>query len=151
MLFISINSKSPVVVHCGAGVGRTGTIILADICLRMAAREGVVDPLKILQKMRTQRPNMVDNIHQYKLAHLVILECLVGMNTVIPCSEIDKNVDQLLNEGVERQMLYLQETHWQDEAMKSFGDEEEQALIVPEKNRFQHIIPGNFFQCFIKL
>lgn len=155
MLFISLNPKSPVVIHCSAGVGRTGTIILADICLRMAAREGVLNPLKIVKKMRSQRSNMVDNVQQYKLAHLVVLECLVGMNTVLPCADINRSVDQLLKEGVGKQMLYLQETQWQDQAMKSFGDEEEEeeeeALIVTEKNRFQDIIPGTFFQYFIKL
>lgn len=45
-----------------AGVGRTGTIILCDICLRMAAKEKAIDVVYYLKKMREQRVNMVDNI-----------------------------------------------------------------------------------------
>lgn len=44
-----------------AGVGATGTIILSDICCRMAFKEDHVDALKYLQKIRDQRPNLVDN------------------------------------------------------------------------------------------
>jgi protein tyrosine phosphatase len=44
-----------------AGVGRTGTIILADACLRMAAAERYVDVLAFQQLIREQRANMVDN------------------------------------------------------------------------------------------
>jgi protein tyrosine phosphatase len=44
-----------------AGVGRTGSIILADMCLRMAAQEKKVDPFGMLQKIRSQRANLVDN------------------------------------------------------------------------------------------
>lgn len=142
ILQIPLSSKSPIVVHCSAGVGRTGTILLCDICLRMAAREGFVDALKVLQQMRNQRPNMVDNAQQFKLAHIVILECTVGMNTTIPCDDIDDRVEELLSEGIENQMLYLEETQWQDQAMKMIGDVEETQLVVAEKNRFQHIIPG---------
>lgn len=44
-----------------AGVGRTGTIILIDACLRMAKIEGFIDALAILARMHSQRANMVDN------------------------------------------------------------------------------------------
>jgi len=47
---------------CSAGVGRTGTIILIDACLRMALDEGVLDPFKLLESMRNQRANLVDNV-----------------------------------------------------------------------------------------
>lgn len=48
-------------------MGRTGTIILIDICLRMAAREGAVDVLRYLHELREQRARMVDNIVCLKL------------------------------------------------------------------------------------
>ncbi|RZB89873.1 Y phosphatase domain containing protein, partial [Asbolus verrucosus] len=133
--------QSPVVIHCSAGVGRTGTILLCDICLRMAARESSIDVLRKLQKLRDQRANLVDNIEQYKLAHLVILECLAGMHTTIPCNQIDQSVQKLLRNGVRSQMQYLKDTQWQDQAMKTIGQYGKTALIVNEKNRFPDIIP----------
>ena len=143
MLQIPLNSKSPVVVHCSAGVGRTGTILLCDICLRMAAREGTIDVLRNLQLLRDQRANMVDNIEQYKLAHLVVLECLVGLHTSIQCSEIDEAVQKVLSNGsLVLQMRYLQDTQWQDQAMKTVGQAGQEVLVVREKNRFENIIPG---------
>lgn len=53
--------KKTELLFFSAGVGRTGTIILCDICLRMAAREGGIDILKYLVEIRNQRANMVDN------------------------------------------------------------------------------------------
>jgi protein-tyrosine phosphatase len=141
---IPLDSKSPVVVHCSAGVGRTGTILLCDICLRMAAKEDAVDVLRTLQQLRDQRANMVDNIQQYKLAHLVILECLVGKQTGIPCSEIETEVKKLLSgDRITQQMRYLKDTAWQDKTMKSVASNDA-FVVVQEKNRFQNIVPGRF-------
>ncbi|XP_068893217.1 receptor-type tyrosine-protein phosphatase mu-like isoform X7 [Tenebrio molitor] len=138
---IPLDSKSPVVVHCSAGVGRTGTILLCDICLRMAAKEDAVDMLRTLQQLRDQRANMVDNIQQYKLAHLVILECLVGKQTGIPCSEIETEVKKLLSgDRISQQMRYLKDTAWQDKTMKSVASNDA-FVVVQEKNRFQNIVP----------
>lgn len=35
------SEDSPIVVHCSAGVGRTGSMIVAHNCLRRASYEGV--------------------------------------------------------------------------------------------------------------
>jgi protein tyrosine phosphatase len=150
MLQIPLNTKSPIVVHCSAGVGRTGTILLCDICLRMAARKSAIDALGALQRLREQRPNMVDNMEQYKLAHLVVLECLIGMHTGIQCNEIQESVKRLLeDERTVTQMQYLEDTQWQDQAMKSVAWVEEEAQVVEEKNRFKDIIPETQGRVFI--
>ncbi|KYB26638.1 receptor-type tyrosine-protein phosphatase F isoform X2 [Tribolium castaneum] len=146
---IPLSTKSPIVVHCSAGVGRTGTIILCDSCLRMAVSEKCVDVLGTLQKIRNQRPNMVDNVEQYKLAHLVILDYLDGIRTGIPCSEIGEVEELLKSDELKKQMRYLETTAWQDEIFMPTVLQNETSFVVKKKNRFQNIIPGNHRYIFL--
>ncbi|XP_041379312.1 receptor-type tyrosine-protein phosphatase eta-like [Gigantopelta aegis] len=51
--------QSPILVHCSAGVGRTGTFIAVDIALEQASKDGVVDIAGIIKRLREQRMQMV--------------------------------------------------------------------------------------------
>ncbi|XP_069703999.1 receptor-type tyrosine-protein phosphatase S-like isoform X2 [Periplaneta americana] len=145
--------SGPIVVHCSAGVGRTGTIILADVCLRMAAAEGFVDILGFLQQIREQRANMVDNLDQYKLVHLVLLECLVAEPSAIPCDcNLEKRIDELRTSGaLVRQFNHLHNLRWQDQALKSSTAQSStpSAEKFKSKNRSQKIVPGASGRTFI--
>nr|XP_046233587.1 receptor-type tyrosine-protein phosphatase H-like isoform X3 [Scatophagus argus] len=69
-------ATSPTVVHCSAGVGRTGTIIALDVLLQQLEKERGVGIKEFVHKMRLNRPHMVQMESQYVFLHQCILDCL---------------------------------------------------------------------------
>lgn len=59
--FISA-ANPPIIVHCSAGIGRTGVLILMDTALALMDAKEPVYPLDIVQAMRDQRACMVQNV-----------------------------------------------------------------------------------------
>ncbi|XP_048829478.1 receptor-type tyrosine-protein phosphatase eta [Brienomyrus brachyistius] len=55
----------PTVVHCSAGVGRTGTFIAIDRLIYQIERESIVDVYGTIHDMRMHRPLMVQTEEQY--------------------------------------------------------------------------------------
>ncbi|XP_016073819.1 PREDICTED: receptor-type tyrosine-protein phosphatase H [Miniopterus natalensis] len=72
----------PPIVHCSAGVGRTGTLIALDVLLRQLECEGVVGPFSFVKKMRESRPLMVQTEAQYIFLHQCILRFLQQLSPV---------------------------------------------------------------------
>ncbi|KAL1271207.1 hypothetical protein QQF64_030223 [Cirrhinus molitorella] len=56
---------SPTLVHCSAGVGRTGTFVAIDRLIFQIERDGVVDVFGIIHDLRMHRPLMVQTEDQY--------------------------------------------------------------------------------------
>ncbi|XP_052793847.1 receptor-type tyrosine-protein phosphatase alpha-like [Mya arenaria] len=68
---------SPIIVHCSAGVGRTGTFIALDNLIYQAKEEKCVRPLQMVQTLRRQRVNMVQTKEQYVYLHEAVAEALL--------------------------------------------------------------------------
>uniref|UniRef100_A0A8R1HQV9 Protein-tyrosine-phosphatase n=1 Tax=Caenorhabditis japonica TaxID=281687 RepID=A0A8R1HQV9_CAEJA len=67
-------SKNPIVVHCSAGIGRTGSVVMIEYVMDQLLNGMSIDESdKILQKIREQRNNSVQTDHQYLFVHQVML------------------------------------------------------------------------------
>ncbi|XP_049307173.1 receptor-type tyrosine-protein phosphatase eta isoform X12 [Bactrocera dorsalis] len=60
-----LSSYSPTVIHCSAGVGRTGTFIALDIIMQRLKYEFKINIYETVKKLRFQRMKMVQTIEQY--------------------------------------------------------------------------------------
>ncbi|ULU09684.1 hypothetical protein L3Y34_014225 [Caenorhabditis briggsae] len=67
---------SPVVVHCSAGIGRTGVFICTDNVISRLESEGIIDIFSEVNRSRQQRPSMVHTVKQYECIYNTIGEYL---------------------------------------------------------------------------
>ncbi|XP_062450970.1 receptor-type tyrosine-protein phosphatase V-like isoform X4 [Rhea pennata] len=64
----------PTLVHCSAGVGRTGTFIALDCLLQQMKQEKIVDTFGVVYTLRMNRYQMIQTLSQYIFLHSCILE-----------------------------------------------------------------------------
>ncbi|XP_070848500.1 receptor-type tyrosine-protein phosphatase O isoform X3 [Chaetodon trifascialis] len=66
-------TKDPVIVHCSAGVGRTGTFIALDRLMQHIREHEFADILGMVSEMRSHRLSMVQTEEQYVFIHQCVL------------------------------------------------------------------------------
>ncbi|KAJ8411841.1 hypothetical protein AAFF_G00154790 [Aldrovandia affinis] len=70
------NNNLPVLVHCSAGVGRTGVVILSEIMIACLEHNEMLDVPTVLNMLRQQRMMMVQTISQYTFVYRVLIQFL---------------------------------------------------------------------------
>ncbi|XP_056466083.1 tyrosine-protein phosphatase non-receptor type 5-like [Gadus chalcogrammus] len=65
-------TSGPVIVHCSAGIGRTGCFIATSILCKQLRTEGVLDILKTTCQLRLDRGGMIQTCEQYQFVHHVL-------------------------------------------------------------------------------
>ncbi|CAG02291.1 unnamed protein product, partial [Tetraodon nigroviridis] len=85
----------PMVVHCSAGVGRTGCFIVIDAMLERIKHEKTVDIYGHVTLMRAQRNYMVQTEDQYVFIHDALLEAVNCGTTEVPARNLYAYIQKL--------------------------------------------------------
>uniref|UniRef100_A0A8C8AIU0 Receptor-type tyrosine-protein phosphatase eta n=1 Tax=Otus sunia TaxID=257818 RepID=A0A8C8AIU0_9STRI len=67
---------SPTLVHCSAGVGRTGTFIAIDRLIQQVEMENTVDVYGVVYDLRMHRPLMVQTEDQYVFLNQCVMDII---------------------------------------------------------------------------
>lgn len=82
------DAKAPIVVHCSAGIGRTGVLVLMETALCLMEAGEPIYPLDIVQTMREQRAMMIQNAvsyYNFLLSRLIPLVSKQFLESVSVC------------------------------------------------------------------
>lgn len=85
----------PIVVHCSAGVGRTGCFIVIDAMLERVKQEKTLDIYGHVTLMRSQRNYMVQTEEQYVFIYEALLEAVSCGNTEVPARNLYAYIQRL--------------------------------------------------------
>ncbi|XP_027736207.1 receptor-type tyrosine-protein phosphatase C [Empidonax traillii] len=137
--------SGPIVVHCSAGVGRTGTYIGIDAMLEGLDAEGRVDVYGYVVKLRRQRCLMVQVESQYILIHQALVEYNQYGETEVSLSELHSYLNNLKRKDHPSDPSLLEAEFQRLPSYKGWrtqnsGNREENR----SKNRNANIIPYDF-------
>ncbi|XP_053398611.1 uncharacterized protein LOC123556423 isoform X2 [Mercenaria mercenaria] len=92
-----IAKNTPWLIHCSAGVGRTGTFIALDYLYDQGMSEGKVDVKGVVYSLREQRLNMVQMKEQYLYLHEVTAEALDPIGSVCETDQFSAIYQKQMN------------------------------------------------------
>uniref|UniRef100_W4VRK2 protein-tyrosine-phosphatase n=1 Tax=Corethrella appendiculata TaxID=1370023 RepID=W4VRK2_9DIPT len=143
--------QRPIVVHCSAGVGRSGTFITLDRILQQILISDFVDIFGIVWAMRKERVWMVQTEQQYICIHQCLLAVLEGNENTSPPREIHDNQgyedQQPLennNDGEDEDCLHDVENVILSAELSDNGDEHHQN---PDDDDKEVLIHENHINC----
>ncbi|KAM9762809.1 receptor-type tyrosine-protein phosphatase C isoform 2-T2 [Menidia menidia] len=144
--------SGPIVVHCSAGVGRTGTYIGIDAMMEGLEAEGRVDIYGYVVRLRRQRCLMVQVEAQYILIHQALLEHNQFGETEISLPELHSTVNTLKHKTADTEPSLMEEEFERLPSFKNWrtfntGMSEENK----KKNRSSSVYPYDYNRVLLKV
>ncbi|XP_045061690.1 receptor-type tyrosine-protein phosphatase C [Coregonus clupeaformis] len=144
--------SGPIVIHCSAGVGRTGTYMGIDAMMEGLEAEGRVDIYGYVVKLRRQRCLMVQVEAQYILIHQALIEHNQFGETEISLAELHPTLGTLKQRDPGNEPTLLEAEFQRLPRYKNWrtfntGINEENK----KKNRYSSVIPYDYNRVLVKL
>ncbi|XP_059166877.1 receptor-type tyrosine-protein phosphatase T-like [Physella acuta] len=152
-------TTKPIVVHCSAGVGRTGTFIALRHAMREAEDTGRMDFFKTLIKLRQARVLMIQTAEQYEFLHRAANVAMLCIGTTVTSRDITERIKFLKTNVLSGRTLMEKEFQTvcrlcehlvttKDETTDKNGVYQN-AEILESKNRNTSILPNNTYRARI--
>ncbi|XP_036844664.1 receptor-type tyrosine-protein phosphatase epsilon isoform X3 [Oncorhynchus mykiss] len=144
----TVNSSfaGPIVVHCSAGVGRTGTFIVIDGVIDMMHQEQKIDVFGFVSKIRDQRSQLVQTDIQYSFIYQALLEYYLYGDTELDVSSLEGHLHKLHNTHAPFDRVGLEEEFKKLTNMRIMKENMRMGNLPAnmKKNRVLQIIPYDF-------
>ncbi|XP_073449057.1 receptor-type tyrosine-protein phosphatase C isoform X4 [Aquarana catesbeiana] len=144
--------SGPIIVHCSAGVGRTGTYISIDAMLECLEAEGRVNVYDYVVQLRRQRCLMVQVEFQYIFIHKALVEYNQFGETEVSMAELPLILNNLKKKDSASEPSQLtcefqrlpSYRNWRPQTTGNHQDNK-------DKNRFSSVVPYEFNRVQIKI
>ncbi|XP_076306980.1 tyrosine-protein phosphatase 69D-like isoform X2 [Tachypleus tridentatus] len=138
-----VSDRGPLLVHCSAGVGRTGTFVAIDTLLQELDEEGQVNVYACISNLRRSRNYLVQSLKQYIFVYRALMEHAQFGDTEIEMRHLRDHYALLKGK------TSISESTGLELEFKKLGDviEDPKTLCVGtmdinvNKNRYNFIIP----------
>ncbi|KAK6641042.1 hypothetical protein RUM44_012741 [Polyplax serrata] len=136
--------KGPILIHCSAGVGRTGTLVALDSLLQQLNEEKQVAVFNTVCDLRHQRNFLVQSLKQYIFIYRALLEVAQSGDTEIKVASLKSQTDKLRHKENGKDKCNLEEEF---EKLQVLVNDREKSCCVgnseenKSKNRSEDVIP----------
>uniref|UniRef100_A0A8C7KVT0 Receptor-type tyrosine-protein phosphatase epsilon n=1 Tax=Oncorhynchus kisutch TaxID=8019 RepID=A0A8C7KVT0_ONCKI len=143
----------PIVVHCSAGVGRTGTFIVIDAMVDMMHVEQRLDVFGFVTRIREQRSQLVQTDMQYSFIYQALLEYYLYGDTELDVSSLEGHLQKLHNTRAPLERLGLEEEFRKLTNVRIMKENMRTGNLPAnmKKNRVLQIIPYDFNRVILSM
>ncbi|KAK3750196.1 hypothetical protein QZH41_015425 [Actinostola sp. cb2023] len=147
-----VEGAGPIVVHCSAGVGRSGAFIVIDSMIKRIHDNGDIDIFNFLCHIRQQRNHLVQEECQYVFVHDVILEYIqCGFLLSLPKKALKGHLHKLRTQthSSGKNKITAEYEKLKSIKIQDYNVKDGQKTCNINKNRNTNIIPVD--SCRVKL
>ncbi|KAL4234475.1 hypothetical protein ACF0H5_006121 [Mactra antiquata] len=152
------NKANHWLVHCSAGVGRTGTFIAIDYLYDQGMDTGYIDINTCVRQLRDQRVNMVQMKEQYRYLYRIMIEALVLPSTPVLLHKFDSYYAELLTEDkktrqpklkIEFEVMSQTDCLVKDSETQEYAYKNAKRAENKVKNRYSNILAPDEYRPFM--